>query len=210
MREVPSQYKLTNDNKFTLRLWLRIFNLELEVYRDTRQLNKAVALITEMECYAQKHDAVIPDNYRIMLWYQAANIWFLKKDYSKCLHWINLILNFNFGDIRNDLQCYARILNLLIHFELDNIIVLRYSVDSARRFLKKKKADGAEEQSIIRMFSRLSLVHPEKYKEVFTNSHKELYHQRSERTEHIQDYLDLRSWIEGNLKNRGNQNRLQT
>jgi hypothetical protein len=203
MRAVPAQYKLSNENKFTLRLWLRIFNLELEMYRDTRQLAKAITLIKEMERYIEKHDTVIPDNYRLMLYYQAANIWFLKQDYAKCLYWINLILNYNFGDTRDDLQCHARILNLLVHFELDNIIVLRYSVDSTRRFFKKKKAEGLEEQAILRLFSRLSLSPSQNYKEVFANSYEELYRQGSERIEQMEDYLDLRGWIERRLKKRG-------
>jgi len=195
MREVPVRYKLVNENKFTLRLWLRIYNLELEIYRDTRQLTKAMILTKEIEAYLEKHSAVIPDNYRIMLWYQVANIWFLKQDYAACLHWVNLILNYNFGDTRNDLQCFARILNLLVHFELDNIIVLRYSVDSTRRFFRKKKADSPEVQAIIGMFSRLSVAPPQKYKEVVTASYDELFHDPSPGTEHIQDYLDLRSWM---------------
>jgi len=195
MRNVPAKYKLTSQSKFTVRLWLRIFNLELEVYRDTRQLAKGIVLIREVEAFLNTHKNNIPDNYSIMLYYQIACIYFLKENYSKSLQWVNEIVNTNFGETRTELQCYARILNLMVHFELNNIIVLRYAVDSCRRFFKKKKRINPFEQQILLLFSRLSLVTSKEYKEIFKRSFNDIYGKKMDGSEKIQDYIDLESWI---------------
>jgi hypothetical protein len=200
MREVPAKYRLSNESKFTVRLWLRIFNLELEVFRDTKQLDKGIALIKEVGAYIDEHKNSIPDNYHIMLYYQMASIYFLKNDFSKSLYWINQILNTNFGEVRNDLQCYSKLLNLMVHFELNNIIVLRYSVDSTRRFFKKKKFNEEFELKILRLFSRLGQSYPSEYGNTFRKSYQELYGKGVKINEELQDYIDFRGWIENKIK----------
>jgi hypothetical protein len=202
MRGVPAKYKLTNQSKFTVRLWLRIFNLELEVYRDTRQLTKGTLLIREVETFMTSHGNAISDNYKIMIYYQVACIYFLKENYSGSLQWINKIVNANFGDTRTELQCYARIMNLMIHFELNNIIVLRYAVDSCRRFFKKKKMTNIFVQQILLLFSRLSLAPPKEFKDLFQKSYNEIYIRHPNQAEKAQDYIDVKVWIENKLKRR--------
>jgi len=189
-----------------MRLWLRIFNLELEVYRDTRQIDRAVVLISEIEKYLVKYKQEIPDTYSLMLSYQIGYMFILKKDYSSALHWINKILNSNYAETRNELQCYARVLNFIIHFELDNIIVLRYAVDNARRFFKKKKLSSHSLSTVLRMFSKLSLAGPEQYSEIFLDSLKTL--SENLKTDDMSDYIDIPSWIESKIRNSVSQSRL--
>lgn len=195
MRAVPEKYKLNADSKFTVRLWLRIFNLELEVYRDTRQLQKGTILIREVESYLDSREDLIPDNYRIMLFYQITGIWFMKNNFSKALYWVNKIVNANFGETRIEIQCYARFLNLMIHFELDNILVLRYAVDSCRRFLKKKKSVDPFGQEVLQLFAKLSLAASGEYKTIFRKFHDVVYVKENHPDDKFQDYIDLKAWV---------------
>ncbi len=196
MRKAPALYRLNHSSRFTQRLWLRIFNLELEVYRDTGQMTKALPLIKEIERFLQaRRTEEIPDNYRIMLYYQIAAIYFSKGSFSPALKWINHLLNHNFGDTRTELQCYARLVNLLIHFELNNIIVLRYSIDSARRFFKKKKFNTPFAQEVLRLATQLSHAPAGKYPIIFEQAHARLFKKNS--VNHLKDldYIDLKTWF---------------
>ena len=192
MREVPSRYKLKSESRFTVRLWLRLFNVELEMYRDSRQLDKGIVLMTEIQQFIDKRRKSIPADYLLLLYYQFANIFFLKKAYSQSLHWLNEIINVNFGDTRNDIQCYARILNLMVHFELRNIIVLRYALDSCRRFLKKKRFTITSQKELLSLFSRLSHANPEEYAAIFKKALSEIYPPGSKQE---QDYIDIKGWL---------------
>jgi hypothetical protein len=117
IREVPVKYKLENESKFTVRLWLRTFNVELEMYRDSRQLKKGIEMIDEIQQFVEKRKKTIPADYMLLFYYQYANIFFLNKEYAKALGWVNEIMNSKFGNKREDIQSYARILNLMVHFE---------------------------------------------------------------------------------------------
>lgn len=195
MREVPSKYKLKSESRFTVRLWLRLFNVELEMYRDSRQLDKGITLMTEVQQFIDKRPKSIPRDYLLLLHYQFANIFFLKKDYTKSLRWLNEIINVNFGDTRKDIQCYARILNLMVHFELKNIIVLRYALDSCRRFLKKKRINIYSQKELLSLFSKLSHANAEEYPAIFKKARNEIYPAANSQT---QDYIDIKGWLEEN------------
>ena len=196
IREVPSKYQL-NESRFTVRLWLRTFNVELEMYRDSRQLEKGVALMEEIQQFIEKRRKAIPTDYILLLYYQFANILFLKKEYLKSLRWLNEIINPNFGNTKEDIQCYARILNLIVHFELNNIIVLRYAVDSCRRFLKKKRMNMGSDKKLLNLFSKLSHAYPEEYQVIFKKAYAEIFPPSSRQT---QDYIDIKGWLEEKIK----------
>jgi len=49
IREVPQKYKLESERKFTIRSWLRTFNVELEMYRDSKDLEKGILLIKKIQ-----------------------------------------------------------------------------------------------------------------------------------------------------------------
>lgn len=197
IREVPVRYALKNESRFTVRLWLRVFNVELEMYRDSRQLEKGMVLIDEIQLFIEKRRKAIPPDYILLFHYQFANIFFLKKEYIKSMRWLNEIINSNFGNTREDIQCYARILNLIVHFELNNIIVLRYAVDSCRRFLKKKSAEISSGKTLLNLFAKLSHAYPEEYPPIFKKAYAEIFPPDFRQT---QDYIDIKAWMEEKMK----------
>lgn len=197
IRELPLKYKQKNESKLTVRLWLRTFNVELEMYRDSRQLEKGIVLMDEIQQFIEKRRKIIPADYVLLLYYQFANIYFLKKEYVKSLHWLNEIINSNFGDIREDIQSYARILNLIVHFELNNIIVLRYAVDSCRRFLKKKRTEIISGEKILNLFSKLGHAYPDEYQIILKKAYTEIFPAHSLQP---QDYIDIKGWLEEKIR----------
>lgn len=66
-------------------------------------------------------------------------LYFGAGEYKKALKWLNLILNERTGDTREDIMCYARIINLIIHYELNNHLILPYLLRSTYRYLSQKK-----------------------------------------------------------------------
>jgi tetratricopeptide (TPR) repeat protein len=201
MRDVPRRFRLAAESKFTVRLWLRLYNLELEMYRDMRQPAAAKTVIAEVEAYMQAHTVVIPAHYRIMLLYQVAALYFMEKDYRHALDKVNDIINYNYGDTRTELQCYPRILNMLIHFELGNITVLRYAVHNCRRFFTKMKASTPFNKDILQMFSSLSLARKDEYPDIVKKAIAKCFSDNTPPA--IQDYIDIRSWMESKLTRKG-------
>lgn len=200
VRAIPATYKLNSKSKFAVNLWVRLFNIELEMYRDKKDIARGIVLIKEIQEFIEQHKKAVPGEYLLFFYYQFAYMFFLNKDYSKSLFWLNEIMNRNFGRIHEEVQSYARILGLIIHFELNNIIVLRYAVTSCRRFLKKKKNLQEFETILLRFFSRLSLVRKDEYAELFKNFYKNLFGGKEIKvSDNVLDYIDIKSWLENNI-----------
>ena len=72
---------------------------------------------------------------------------------------------------------------------------------SLRRFLKKKERLNKYESALLSFFSRLSLLHPENHRDLFTNFRAQLVEEHPLETlkDHL-DYLDFLGWIDQKLE----------
>jgi tetratricopeptide (TPR) repeat protein len=191
--------RFQNESQLTVRLWIRLYNVELEMYRDTKELEKGMRLIGVIQSYIQARKVSITTEYLIMFYFQFASIYFLAKDFSKSLKWINEIINTNFGSIRLDIQKYTRILILSVHFELGNISLLQYATDSSKRFLKKNKIVFQAEELLLQLFSKIVHLDNEKYSATFKTSLVEWQALDQGKRAQIEDYVDVSGWLKENL-----------
>jgi hypothetical protein len=200
IRAIPQKYGLKPQSPLAVKTILQTYNVELEMYRDSGDFERGIARIDEISSYLKKPNRFIPADYKLMLFYQFAYLHFMKEAYKDSLHWLNEIFKAKLGLAREDIQSYARFLNLIIHFELGNITVLKYAVDACRRFLKKKRELRPFESVLLRFFSRISLAHPENYPDLFQQLQHDLFSD-SDKTEieNALDYLNFQKWIEGRL-----------
>ncbi len=201
IRAIPQKYGLKPQSPLAIKTILQTYNVELEMYRDSGDFEQGIARIEEISSYLKKPNRFIPADYKLMLYYQFAYLYFMKKGYKDSLYWLNELFRAKLGVVRQDIPSYARFLNLIIHFELGNITVLKYAVDACRRFLKKRGKPRSFENVLLRFFSRLSMAHPESYPALFEQLKSELF-SNSDKTEieNALDYLNFREWIEGRLE----------
>ena len=140
------------------------------------------------------------DEHRILVInYKIALLHFGSGDYSTCIDYLQKIINDNYN-IRNDLQCYARLLHLIAHYELGNFVLMEYLTKSVFRFMAKKENLTQIEEELFK-FLRLSF-HLSKHKlipelEKLLEKIKSLESNRFESRSFA--YLDLVSWIESKL-----------
>ena len=196
MRNVPKDYGIAKDSKFSVRTIIRSYNLELELYRDRKEVANGLKLVEEVEVFLSKYEKAIPEDYFLLIWNQFANLYFLAEAYSNALKWVNRILD-NKVYQRADLTSYARILHLMIHFELGNIVFIKYAVESHKRYLKKQKLSAPFLQCCIKFFTRITSVPKGNYSDEFQRFHHELFHpEHPLADESTLDYVDVKTWIE--------------
>ena len=73
-------------------------------------------------------------------------------DYDQALQYLNDWLNLPRSIKREDLQSLARILNLIIHYEMGNTFLLDYLFRSTYRFLKKRDRVFEFERRVMQFF----------------------------------------------------------
>lgn len=196
LKKVPDEYQLKKASQFPLKTQLRIYNIELEIYRDTRQWEEAASLIEEIESYLDRNQRALPDSYELLFAFQFSYIFFMRKEYASALKWINELLAISKNTQRTDIQTYGRLLNLMIHFEMGNIMVLKYAIANGKRFLKKQKTIQPFEAVLLRFFSKICNAPASEYAMLFERLHQDLFGVEPPLVnDNVLDYLDFKTWI---------------
>jgi hypothetical protein len=144
------------------------------------------------------------DTHRNMVfYYKLACIHFSAGDNHRAIEYLNLIINQASQKLREDIQCFARILNLIAHYELGNDILVSYQLKSVYRFFLKMEALNATHVEIFAFLRRTPKMTPELVRDEFIGLKERLLIVQNKRFEKRSGlYLDIISWLESKIENR--------
>lgn len=125
-------------------------------------------------------DGKIRKSIEMTLFFHLAYFWLMVGKPSESLKWINRLLNEPKSELRVDIQCMARLLNIILHWELGNRDLVDYSLKSAYRFLYKRNRLFEFEQFVLRTMRKLN--------ELYTDSEIRAY--LSESLEQLDQILE--------------------
>jgi tetratricopeptide (TPR) repeat protein len=140
------------------------------------------------------------DHHRVLVFhYKIASLYFGSGNSEKAIDHLNKIINWKV-DLRTDLQCYARLLHLIAHYEMGNYQLVEYLARSVYRFMAKMEHLSAVEEEILE-FIRMSLrVTPAELKQGFKNLLDKLKAYENDPLEaRAFGYLDIISWLESKI-----------
>ena len=147
-----------------------------------------------------EQDSLFIDSHREMVVnYKIATLYFGSGDYATCIDYLQKIIN-DRSDLRSDLQCYARVLHLLAHYELGNDLLMESLSKSVYRFMAKMENLTVVEEEMFRFLRHSFNVSPRQLKpelEKFLHKIKHLEKNRFETRAFA--YLDIISWVEGKV-----------
>ena len=138
----------------------------------------------------------------LVLTYKIAMLYFGSGDYSTCIDYLQKIIN-DSVDLRYDLQCYARLLHLLAHYELGNYELMESLTKSVYRFMAKMENLTSIEEEMFRFLRHSLKVTRQELKEelqTFLRTIKQFEKSRFETRAFA--YLDIISWVEGKVYNK--------
>ena len=140
------------------------------------------------------------DRHRILVfYYKIASLYFGNQDYETSIDYLQKIINWKV-DLRNDLQCYARLMHLLAHYELGNYDIMEYLTKSVYRFMAKMGNLTVIEEEMFAFIRNTFHLSPQKLKPEFEkllNKIKRLEKNRFETRAFA--YLDIISWLESKV-----------
>ncbi len=144
------------------------------------------------------------DSHRVLVfYYQIACMYFGSGDNDRAIDYLNLIINQKNPDYREDIQCFARILSLIAHFEIGNASLVEYQVKSVYRFLSKMDDLHAVQREIFRFLRRLPRIREsELRKEFIILKNKLLEAEKDPFEKRPFLYLDIISWLRSKIENR--------
>jgi len=147
-----------------------------------------------------KEYALFIDSHRILVFnYKIASLYFGSGDFDTSIDYLQKIIN-DSSDLRGDLQCYARLLHLLAHYELGNFEIIESLTRSVYRFMSKMQNLTVIEEEIFSFLRTSFRISRHKLKpelEKFLNKIKHFEKSRFETRAFA--YLDIISWVESKL-----------
>lgn len=140
------------------------------------------------------------DGHRTMIfYYKIASLFFGAGDYGQTIDYLNKIINRKIS-LRNDLQCYARLLHLIAHYELGNFQLLEYLIKSVYRFMAKMQNLSLVEEEIFKFLRNSFYVSAGKLKPEFENLLQKIKEYETSKFEtRAFAYLDVISWLESKV-----------
>ena len=141
------------------------------------------------------------DRHRILVfYYKIACLYFGSGDNEKTIDYLNKIINLKV-DLRTDLQCYARLLHLIAHYELGNESILEYLIKSVYRFMFKMKNLSTVEEEIFKFIKRSFSLSPKKLTPAFISLKEKLEKLQNDPSENRSFmYLDIIGWLQSKIE----------
>jgi hypothetical protein len=197
-----------HDN-FKTQAFISIYTAKINQHTILGTFSEGVKLVPVVLEKLKEYELFI-DEYRVMLFnYKIASLYFGNRDYSRCIDFLQKIINEN-NEGRNDLQGYARLLHLLAHYELGNFELMEYLSKSAYRFLAKKENLTEIEKEMFKFLKNSFSISRKEMNEslqLFLSKVKKL--EKNPFETRVFAYLDIVSWIESKVYNKTMQDILQ-
>ena len=141
------------------------------------------------------------DQHRILVfYYKIASLYFGSGDNDKAIDYLNKIINRKVA-LRTDLQCYARLLHLIAHYELENFALLEYLIKSVYRFMANMKNLSIVEEEIFKFIRQSFSLAPVQVPPAFKALKEKLEHYQGRPLEARSFmYLDIIAWLESKIQ----------
>jgi tetratricopeptide (TPR) repeat protein len=196
MRELEGK-KGFNSVDITLKIFTRSFILELMLLHVMGDFRKCIQLIPVIERKELQFGEMVSKEQTLLFNYYKAYSFFGVGDYKKALYYLNIVLNDTEQKLRQDIYSYARLFNLILHYELGNYDFLEYLLKSTNRYFVKKEFSVSSEIIFIKHMGKLSkAVNNNERLLIFEFMKDELEEILSNHDERVVlQYFDILAWI---------------
>ncbi len=175
----------------------------------TGQLNKCLMAGTykdglwiakNIDSYLKRYDNRLTIHEKMPLYYKVATLYFGDGNYHKCIEYLSYIIAVKDHNIRRDLQCYARMLNLMALYDAGLDFNIDYQIRSVYSFIVKMKDMTEMKDELLSFFKSLGNINAIDLKKELRILHERLKpyenHPYERRTFY---YIDLLSWLESKI-----------
>ena len=164
---------------------------------------EGIRLVEEVETFLRKHSKHINLHQKMLMYYKIACLYFGDGNYSKCMEYLARITGTKDPQIRRDLQCYAKILNLIASYEAGIDYNLDYQIRSVYSFIVKMNDMQEVQREMLAFLKRLNSIYAHNLKDELRVLYQRLKpyenHPYERRTFY---YLDILSWLESKITGR--------
>lgn len=159
-------------------------------------------LVEHINKYINDYINHLDRHHIVVLYYKIACLYFGMGNNKACITYLNRIIQSKHMGVAEDLQCFARLLNVIAHYECGLDDNFEKQLKDTYKFLLKMENLQLVQREIIGFIRRLDDVYPHQLKFEFRKIHqklKKLEHHPFEKRAFL--YLDFLSWLECKIEN---------
>lgn len=160
------------------------------------------SLINEIQVYLNENKNKVAVNEKRLLYYNSTELYIQQGNYEAAIDICILLNGLPATDTQTDLQRFGRLLEMLIHYELGNTILVESLCQNARHRLSQKQELHQYEALFITLFHRLAtaplLEIKDILKQYLSKFEQLIVDFPAERK--AMDYFDIVAWIREKLK----------
>ncbi len=191
--------RVKNHDSFRIQAFIYITTARINQHFMHGTFKQGLLLVPGIEENLSNYNIFIDQHRVLVLNYKIAMLHFGSGDYATSIDYLQKIINEK-AELRQDLQCYARLLHLMAHYELGNDMLMESLSKSVYRFMAKKENLTVIEEAMLRFLRHSLTLSTRQLKpelEKFLQTIKHLEKNRFETRAFA--YLDIISWVESKV-----------
>lgn len=165
--------------------------------------HEGLPLVNEVLEGIKKHKSRIDEHHIMVFYYKIASLYFGIGENKKAIEFLDKIISNKSLQMREDLLCFSRILNLVAHYEAGLDYNLDALIRSTYKFLIKMEDLYEVQKEMIKFLRGLGDIYPHEIKKEFIKlleKFKEFEDHPYEKRAFL--YLDVISWLESKIENK--------
>lgn len=184
------------------------FRMQAFVYLTSAKINQhlmkgtfgdGLKLVPSIEKGLEEFDMYIDRHRVLVIQYKTALLYFGNGNYELSIDYLQKIIN-GPVDMRIDLQCYARLLHLMAHFEMGNDAIIESLIKSVFRFMSRMENLTVVEEEMFKFLRNNVYESAEKLKPGLKKLLQSIKQFETNRFEtRAFSYIDIISWVESKV-----------
>jgi tetratricopeptide (TPR) repeat protein len=184
-------------------VFLYLYSNKINLHFMEGTFKEGLPLVDEVLEGLKKHANQIDEHHVMVFYYKIASLYFGTGDYENAIVYVSKIINNKSLQMREDLLCFSRILNLVAHYEAGLDYQLDRLIKNTYKFLIKMEDLYAVQKEMVSFLKSLGDIYPNELKAAFKRLHQKLLTYEDhpyERRAFL--YLDIISWLESKIENK--------
>jgi len=181
-------------------VFLHCYSHKINLHFMEGTFEEGIPLVVEVTKGIESHRGTIDEHHIMVFYYKIACLYFGVGKNKKCIEYLDRIVNNKSLEMREDLLCFSRILNLVAHYEAGEDYHLDRLIKSTYKFLIKMEDLYQVQKEMIKFLRGLGDIYPHQLKAEFEKLYKKLKEFEDDPYERRSFlYLDILSWLESHI-----------
>jgi len=192
-------YKKFNRNSQIIS-FIYVHNGRLNKYILNKNYQEGLAAIPKTLARIKKYNKSLDSHRILVLYYKIAILYIMAGKADKAIKYLHNIISNKLGNLREDIQGYARLAFLMAHYDIENYDVVERELTSIKNYFSKISIDISTPELILRFFKKVVDLPVKEKKEAFlqfSSELQQLFENKYARRGIL--YLNITEWVGNKL-----------